>query len=228
VTLLSHTDLAGMCNEVYTDANPTLGDPGGVRMYFRPRANEFVVCFAGTPVSGQDEIAAWMRDFDAWPWWYYGLGVLHKGFGNGTTEAWAQIHRQLPSSPFYTFVGHSLGGALATGVAACYASRPSHQPFRLITFGCPRMVAWGNNRFMRLVEQATVARWYQRAGDPVPHVPFSRLFGWPWYKNWDYRITIGEPLPGSDIDLPLWPLDPKNDQNHNILQYQKDLRLMGV
>jgi hypothetical protein len=228
MSLLSHADLAGICDEVYTDMHPTIGDPGGVRMYFRPQQDEFVVCFAGTPVSGPDERAAWMRDFNVWPWWYYGMGVLHKGFGDGATEAWAQIHRKLPPAKFYTFTGHSLGGALATGTAACYASQQGHLPFRLITFGCPRMAAWGNQRFMNLIERATLARWYQRDGDPVPHVPFSRIFQWDWYQDWPYRVHVGEQLPGSDTQFRLWPLDPKNDPNHNIKLYWKDLQFLRV
>ena len=220
--MLRDADLAAICAEVYTDPNPSIGDPGGVRMYLRPQADELVVCFAGTPVTGQDAIAAWMRDFDAWPQWFHGLGVLHRGFGEGALEAWAQLHRRLPTAPVYTFTGHSLGGALACGAAACYASANPRGLFRLTTFGCPRMVFWGNGRFTRLIGQAYAPpRFYQRACDPVPHVPFKRLLWINWYQDWWLRIPIGEPLPGSD---PAW-LDPAaNDQNHNIVLYEQDLR----
>lgn len=97
-----------------------------------------------------------------------------------------------------TFIGHSLGGALATiaGVDSALLSPADGARFRLVTFGAPRV---GNADFARLAE--TVGRIDRVCNlvDLVPAVPPStRLtpyvhmgkvfrissFDWPQLENW--------------------------------------------
>lgn len=95
---------------------------------------------------------------------------VHLGFH----RAWLSVREKLLhdihnfEGRYVTFVGHSLGGALAT-LAAAYFS-PIYEDCQLVTFGCPRV---GNKHLKRLI-RCPVYR-FVNASDPVPYIPFYTM-----------------------------------------------------
>ena len=82
-------------------------------------------------------------------------------------------------------------------------------PCRVVTFGAPRVAFVSNFRFGRLVRSALEAVEYQRAGDPVPHVPT-----WPLFWRATRGVAIGNAL-----------ADPI--ANHSISLYAANLAALG-
>jgi hypothetical protein len=176
-----------------------------VRVDFVPRGEEIVVVMPGThPLDALD----WARDLFAWPVGIAGIGLVHAGFGQGALEAWGIVDRELRRDGLATYAGHSLGGAMAVGLAALHAIHRPQQPFRLVTFGAPRVgfaAPWLRWRLRSAVE----ALQYARAGDIVPNVPMRP------YLHGGRRVALGASA-GDFI------------ANHAIKLYQSDLKTLGV
>ena len=183
----------------------TIGD---ARADLVPRGRELVVVCPGTHPA---ELADWIRDIDWWPEWFGAIGPCHRGFGSGAVALWARIRRELPAGGRVTYCGHSLGGALAQGLAALHAAeRP--QSFRIVTFGAPRVPVACNWAMTRLVRLGLEAVEYRRAGDIVPDLPGRLLFRHP-----SRGLRIGNAIPTFDPAV-----------NHSIDRYAADLAALGV
>lgn len=110
------------------------------------------VAFRGTESFGdiRDDLRAGKKS------WRFG-GKVHTGF----FEAFHRIRGSLRLPEDFVFVGHSLGGAIATLAASYFKANA-------ITFGCPRV---GNRRFVRsLAKYSNVVR-YVNNNDAVTRIP---------------------------------------------------------
>lgn len=117
-----------------------------------------------------------------------GKGVrTHKGFQKQFNAIEKDIFVDLKlKSEMYNevhFIGHSLGGALATIAAAHYASVLNDKKVHCYTFGCPRV---GNEGFSKWYAQNIAVENSWRVfnfEDPVPMVPWSWRFHHVPYNN---------------------------------------------
>jgi hypothetical protein len=199
--MLSHHDLAVLAGRAYSGRQSAVVALD-VRAALLPREEELVVVMPGTH---PDDALDWLRDLWAWPGPIAGLGLLHSGFGEGGAALWHRERRNLRERGLISYVGHSLGGALAQVMAAHHALDRPMQPFRIVSFGAPRVAFMANRRFGRLVRSALEAVEYRRAGDPVPDAP-----PWPLFRHPSAGVRLGSPLP-----------DPI--ANHSIAHYAADL-----
>ncbi|MBV9274479.1 MAG: lipase family protein [Verrucomicrobia bacterium] len=146
-------------------------------------ANYNLLVFRGTKVP-QD----WMEDLYCTPArfeWLFApappLGEIHAGFGHTLADGLSEIISSLAprdqTKPLLV-TGHSLGGALAALVGACFvAMSTAVRPVSgIYTFGQPRIGLHDFcNTYGRLLGKKLVRFVNQR--DLVPRVPF---------RNWDY------------------------------------------
>ncbi len=168
-------------------------------------SDEFVVALPGTRLT---DIREWFLDFSFWPTWIPGIGYVHTGFGAGAQAVWAKILPGLPTDKLITFTGYSLGGAIASCLAAMYAAERPGFPFRLVTFGAPRP-AFLNLSFGRLLSLGEEKTFYARNGDIVPDLPS------PLYLHGGPQTDIGTSVGNAP-------------QDHLIAYYAKDLKALGV
>jgi hypothetical protein len=202
--MLSHFALAEIAANVYHGPWSATVD-ADVRYSLLPRKGEIVVALPGThPADALD----WLRDFSFWPIWIGGIGSVHSGFGLGARAAWARMAPVISTDKLITFAGHSLGGALAACLAAIHAHERPEVPFRLVTFGGPR-VAFCNPWFGHLLKGGVERALYARRGDVVPDVPLRPyLHGGPLTT---IGSAIGDPIAG-----------------HAIARYAADLKALGA
>jgi len=202
--MISHSALAEIAATVYRGPWSSTVD-ADVHYALLPREGEIVVALPGThPLDALD----WLRDFSFWPERIRGLGLVHSGFGLGARAAWARMAPILSRDKLITFTGHSLGGALAIGLAALHAYERPHVPFRIVTFGAPRvgfLLPWISHRLRRAVERAQ----YARLGDIVPDAPMRP------YLHGGKLTRIGVSVGGFVA-------------NHAIAQYAADLKTLGL
>lgn len=183
---LSHHDLALLAQSVY--CGPWSGLTAlDVKWDLLPRTDEIVVAVPGTdPKNALDLI----RDARALPWWIPGLGMMHAGFSKGALAAWPILDTAMRRDGLITYVGHSLGAAIAECLAGMHAVYRPAQPFRFVGFGCPR-TAWLNPHFHGLLKRGVEAFEYRNAGDPVTTLP-GRIVG---YIHGARGPTLGTALP---------------------------------
>ena len=208
--MLKHSEIAELAATVYRPAwSATVA--ADVDYALLPRGDELVVAFAGThPQSALD----WLRDARFLPTRIRGLGLVHDGFGDGARCAWTRMKSDVGlHHSVVTFCGHSLGGALAACVAALHAYDRPGAPFRLVTFGQPR-VAFLNPWFHHLLANGVEAVPYARTLDPVPDVPFA-----PLYRHGARSRPIGVSLGDSPAE---------RIENHAVARYVADLRALGA
>lgn len=131
---------------------------------------------------------------------------VHSGFGKSWKALSGQIldsintaRSRCSSCTRVFFIGHSLGGAIATIAAVDYArQKPSSVSVQSLTLGSPRV---GNDDFAeyaaRMVPNSV--RW-TNGNDPVPHLPLH-IMGFDhrprevWQRSSDYKLcsqTNGE------------------------------------
>lgn len=201
---LSHAALASIVAASYGQA-PSVEAGDNVRAVYVPGDSEFVIAVPGTT-----DLAGWLRDFSAWPAWFPTIGVCHEGFGSGGLALWTKIKRDARAvdAPLRTYVGHSLGGALALVLAVLHAAEKPG-PFRVITFGAPRIPCFLDPFFRSGLRKCVEAVEYARAGDPVPNVPTR-----PFYQHCVRPTVIGTPVPASILHP---------TANHAIALYCSDL-----
>ena len=189
-----------------------------------PRDREIVVVMPGT--NPRDPLD-WIRDLRVLPTWIPGIGLVHSGFGRGALAIWPTLlryHRGLPRTVLVSYVGHSLGGALAQVLAALHARDLPQSPFRVVTFGAPR-IAFLNPYVGILIRSGVEAVEYARAGDVVPNVPLRPLYGHPTRRH-----VIGE----SAYHLPWWKMLVTGSipgavaGNHSIARYVSDLKTLNL
>ncbi len=203
--MLSHSELAVLAARSY--CGPQSGHVAlDVRYDLIPREGEVIVVMPGThPADALD----WLRDLRAWPAVVGPIGPVHSGFGKGAAALWPELERDLPPYGLITYTGHSLGGALAQGLAAIHAQRWRDVRFRVVTFGAPR-IGFLNPWFGRLARSGLEAAEYQRTGDIVPDVPLR-----PLYRHPTRPTAIGASV-GDFV------------KNHAIARYAADLAALNL
>jgi hypothetical protein len=130
----------------------------------------------------------WMTDLACTPvrfdWVFTGgpaIGEIHAGFGHclsdGLNDIISALSSRDPGKPL-VITGHSLGGALAALVGACFSVLGSPVPTvsAIYTFGQPRIGLHDFcNTYSRILADKLVR--FVNKQDLVPRVPF---------RNWDY------------------------------------------
>ncbi len=205
--MLSHHDLALLASASYSGPQ-SVTVALDVRADYLPRPDELVVVCPGTH---PDDPLDWIRDLSALPAWIPSLGLLHSGFGEGAFTLWQDVRKKLPTTGLVSYIGHSLGGALVQVLAGLHA-RERRQPFRVISFGAPRVASIGNWQFGPAVRQGVQAVEYRRAGDIVPAVP-PRIF--------DKHPTWGDPIGTAAAGFAI-------AANHSMTRYAADLAALGL
>jgi hypothetical protein len=213
--MLNYSALADRVAASYVEApKVALDDPivraaDDIRLVLDQREDELLVVIPGTT-----DDAGWIDDFAVWPRFFAELGWYHEGFGSKGIALFGALEPHLPvpgHGMMTTYVGHSLGAALARALAILHA-RSFFGAHRLVTLGEPRGAALWNFRARTYLRSARDIKRFARAGDPIPHVPFA-----PLYKHTSR---------GSAIGTPTGDLDPMS--NHNIDLYCSDLKSLGI
>lgn len=170
-------DYALLAQEAYS-ARPDIGKADSAsRAIVRMTGAGLVVAFPGT-----DNFDCWDADFDVIPVSVHGLGQVHRGF----LEAWqaiaAPVAAAIGNQPV-TFVGHSLGAAIAIiGAAALtVAGKP---PTAVYGFEPPRV---SPDLTIRSLLAKVPVHLYKNGNDLVPEVPF----GW---QHAALLTHIGKPV----------------------------------
>jgi len=156
----------------------------GTQGYFAEFEDMAVVAFRGTNL---DEWADLKACFTFWkkP---YGAIKVHKGFARCIDRLIPNILadlRQVPEGKRIVFVGHSLGGALATLLSA------KHKPDELVTFGAPRVAGKELARYLsdieyhRIVTKHDLVRWLPPNFPFLPYVHSGtrRVLRTEWHWN---------------------------------------------
>lgn len=128
---------------------------------------ELIVVIRGTQ-SKSDWLSNFNVGFDAGPdgsLVHAGFNRIYRSFADDLRGA---IRRNKPQK--IHFVGHSLGGALATLAASEFAVR-NKIPSYLYTFGAPRVGSLGLNSNLRSYLPETHIRRVYAISDPVPMIP---------------------------------------------------------
>ena len=164
--MVTDLDLAQACAATYA-LPPTLPVPyTGVDCRIADAADgSATVAFRGS-VTAED----WARDFICAPIVdrpHPQLGECHAGFLDGA-ESIANAVAAAIGARRFRITGHSLGGALALGVAGLLICS-GIEPLEVATFGAPR---FGMAKFVAVLADYPV-RQYRRGNDPVPLLPFD-------------------------------------------------------
>jgi len=157
-------ELVQACSDTYV-LPPTLPVPatGTNARVTKATDGTLIVAFRGS-VTVED----WVRDFVCFPIItreHPQFGFCHAGFLDGAQNVIDAIADAIGNAPWYA-TGHSLGGALALGVAALMVTR-GRAPLRTTTFGAPR---FGMAQFVKFMAPYVVDQ-YRRGNDIVPEVP---------------------------------------------------------
>lgn len=137
---------------------------------------------------GSVTVEDWLRDFFGVPVSIHThpqLGRCHAGFLDAAQSIAATVADAVGSSRFM-LTGHSLGGAVAVGVAGLLVCS-GIEPTSIITFGGPR---FGMMKFVALLAPYGV-RQYVRGTDLVPDLPEYMPPLFPFLDTRDPRIGIG-------------------------------------
>lgn len=178
-------DDAALCALVAAsyDTTPIATVAGDVRLVLTGD----VLCIPGTRVG---VLADWMRDLDAAEITDPVLGRCHAGClaGADAIAAWLIAGRRPTEWP-RVIVGHSLGGGIASLLAAIHVL--AGQPLdRLVTFGSMRSCA--DPTLPGILAHVPGAH-YWHYGDPVPDLPPDP------YQHWRVPTMVGAPE--------WWPVD---------------------
>lgn len=108
----------------------------GVEILLRRWEGQHIVACRGSK-GGKD----WMTDAQAWRSPFQDCDGFegHHGIVDGVEAAWPEVWADIMPEPVITFIGHSKGGAEATGLALKAAKWGKR--VRLMTFGSPRVLA---------------------------------------------------------------------------------------
>lgn len=137
---------------------------------------------------GSVTVEDWLRDFFGLPVEvrdHPDLGRCHAGFLDAAQSVAARVADAVGKGPF-VLTGHSLGGAVAVGVAGLLVCL-GIEPAAIVTFGAPR---FGMMRFVAALAPYG-ARQYVRGTDLVPDLPEYMPPLFPFLDTRDPRIAIG-------------------------------------
>lgn len=154
-------DFALLAQEAYS-AKPDIGSaPGPSCAIVRNTSDGIVIAFPGT-----DSIADLLADFDVTPTAVPALGRIHQGFYKAWSAISAQVESAAGDAPV-TFVGHSLGAALAliAGASRVAAGKPVRAVWG---FEPPRV---SPEPTIRNVLSKTAVSLYKNGNDAICDVP---------------------------------------------------------
>jgi pimeloyl-ACP methyl ester carboxylesterase len=202
--VISDLELVTACNETYSEPATVIPPPSGAYTRITTASDGVtqIVAFRGS-ITPED----WIRDFIFLPietTTHPQLGPCHAGFLDDAMSIVQDVLDAVAGKPFI-LTGHSLGGALALGVAGlCWAA--GNMPVKVVTFGAPR---FGMRQFVSFVTPLQIAQ-YRRGCDIVPEVPRNVP---PLFAFLDTRLPLIE------IGTP----DPDILANHHIAGYLADV-----
>jgi hypothetical protein len=156
-------DFALIAQESYSAA-PDIGlADSASRAILRDTLAGLVVAFPGS-----NDLACWKADFNFIPQNVPGLGCVHRGFWDAWKEIEIEVWTAIAGRPV-TFVGHSLGAAIAilAGAASTVAGNPSEA---IYGFEPPRVSFDLSIRTVLAQEQVNL---YKNGNDIVPDLPFG-------------------------------------------------------
>jgi triacylglycerol lipase len=158
---MSPRDYALVAQEAYIAA-PDIGVASSAsRAIVRQTADGLVIAFRGS-----DDEDSWLTDFDIDLVDVDGAGRLHKGFWNAWQAIASEVEAVTASQPV-TFVGHSLGAALA--VVAAVAFKLAGKPVAAVYgFEPPRVTP---DLGVRTLLQDVPVHLYRNGLDVVTDVP---------------------------------------------------------
>lgn len=170
--MISPAECARLADRAYREATYQPG--GDVEALLVETPGYLALAGRGSEFDFQD----WLRNFRAYPWHDWQLGMVHKGYLEAARSLWPLVSPRLldPADPRpRVLTGHSAGASIVTVIAGllCAAGRP---PALLCTFGCPRV---GFRKLGAMLASGKVCQWrYVHGNDCVPDHP------WP---VWGYR-----------------------------------------
>lgn len=158
---MSARDFALIAQEAYTAA-PDIGvEDSASRAIVRHTDVGLVVAFPGT-----DNVDCWGADFDVMPISLPGVGRVHRGFWDAWQAIALPVMAAAGNQPV-TFVGHSLGAAMAilAAVSMTLAGKP---PVAVYGFEPPRV---SPDLGIRTLLAKVDVQIYKNGNDLVPDVP---------------------------------------------------------
>lgn len=173
----------------YQRVNLNVLDIGaGVKASLIPIGDAMVVAIPGTDPRNWSDLLSDLRDVERYE--CPGIGTVGKGPMMRAMNLWYIIKSQLPNSWYLT--GHSLGGAVALGIAAL-AVAEGRAPLHVMTFAAPLCLG----RDAALAAARIDGLDFARYGDLVPMEPNL------WWLSRPRQLTIiGSPVPLSqELDL---------------------------
>jgi hypothetical protein len=156
-------DYALLAQEAYTAA-PDIGvEESASRAIVRDTPGGLVVAFPGT-----DNVPCFVADMDAIPMTVPGVGEVHRGFWLAWQAISIDVLAAVNGRPV-TFVGHSLGAAIAI-MAAVESQLSGIPPASVYGFGTPRV---SPSCAVRALLSPVPTRLFRNGNDLVPNVPLA-------------------------------------------------------
>ena len=200
---LTTADCARYAQTAYDDA-PTWSVDSRIRACLYTLGDIAVVAVPGTnPMQIEDDL----HDLDTDPILVPGLGYVHDGFQKCFVPLYEMIRPALladASIKRVVITGHSLGGAIAVGLAAQF-TRDKELPCSFVTFGSPHVGAGT----LRDLLEPTPGHMFWYGLDPVPMLPVF----WLWPRP---MILFEHPKAQTHIGHPGFPLI---EANHLMAHY---------
>lgn len=134
----------------------------------RSKAREIVVAFRGT-VSAADWVSNINVGMEAGP----GGAIVHAGFNRVYKGLQDELYELIAKAnpEVLHFVGHSLGGCMATLAMADFGLNANGRTCHLYTFGTPRIGGFALSSQLRSVLTPSTVRRVYSVSDPVPMLP---------------------------------------------------------
>jgi predicted lipase len=165
-----------LSQEAYS-AKPDIGDADSAsRAIVRQTEAGLVIAFRGS-----DNVDSWLTDFDVETVDVPGAGKFHCGFWNAWQAIATDVLAEIDGQPV-TFVGHSLGAALAL-TAALDATISGNPPAAVYGFEPPRV---SPDMSARVALRHVDVRLYRNGLDLVPTLPLD-------WRHAATLIRIGQP-----------------------------------
>jgi triacylglycerol lipase len=154
-------DHALIAQEAYT-AKPDIGiEDSASRAILRDTSDGLVVAFPGT-----DNYPCWIADLDAFPTEVAGLGRVARGFWKAWQAIESEVYTAIADRPV-TFVGHSLGAAIAI-LAGASMTGMGKPPVAVYGFEPPRV---SFDATIQTLLQPVPVHLYKNGNDVVPDLP---------------------------------------------------------